>query len=108
MRVAAALAPQPGSRVLDLCAAPGGKTTHLAELMRNEGEIVACDVDERRLQTRDDAVSAGWGSRIVETRAGCTRSATRSRRPGRSTPPWWTCRAATPACWAAGPRPAGG
>jgi 16S rRNA (cytosine967-C5)-methyltransferase len=49
MRVASALNPQPGMRVLDLCAAPGGKTTHLAELMQNEGTIVACDVDDKRL-----------------------------------------------------------
>ncbi|HXG11735.1 MAG TPA: transcription antitermination factor NusB [Gemmataceae bacterium] len=51
MRVASALAPEPGMCVLDLCSAPGGKTTHLAELMRNEGRIIACDVDERRLRT---------------------------------------------------------
>jgi 16S rRNA (cytosine967-C5)-methyltransferase len=51
MRVAAALNPTPGGLVLDLCAAPGGKTTHLAELMGDRGKILACDVDERRLQT---------------------------------------------------------
>ncbi len=43
MRVARALDPQPGERVLDLCAAPGGKTTHLAALMRGEGEVVAVE-----------------------------------------------------------------
>jgi 16S rRNA (cytosine967-C5)-methyltransferase len=50
MSVGSALAPEPGSSVLDLCAAPGGKTTHLAELMGNWGRIVACDVDGRRLE----------------------------------------------------------
>lgn len=43
MLVARALDPQPGERVLDLCAAPGGKTTHLAALMRGEGEVVAVE-----------------------------------------------------------------
>jgi 16S rRNA (cytosine967-C5)-methyltransferase len=67
MRVASALAPAPGSRVLDLCAAPGGKTTHLAELMQNQGQIVACDVDDRRLQTLAE-LSRRMGTAIVETR----------------------------------------
>ena len=39
----ATVAPQPGERVLDLCAAPGGKTTHLAALMGGEGEVVAVE-----------------------------------------------------------------
>ncbi|HEY7619689.1 MAG TPA: transcription antitermination factor NusB [Solirubrobacteraceae bacterium] len=42
-RVATTLAPAPGERVLDLCAAPGGKTTHLAALMEGRGEVVAVE-----------------------------------------------------------------
>lgn len=41
MAVAEWLAPQPGERVLDLCSAPGGKATHLAGLMNDEGVLVA-------------------------------------------------------------------
>lgn len=44
------LAPQPQETVVDLCAAPGGKTTHLAELMGDSGRVLAFDINERRLQ----------------------------------------------------------
>lgn len=48
MAAAQALAPQPGERVLDLCAAPGGKATHLAMLMANQGLLVANEIHPKR------------------------------------------------------------
>ena len=48
MLVCRVLAPQPNERVLDLCAAPGGKSTHLAALMGGAGEVVAVERDRRR------------------------------------------------------------
>lgn len=66
MQVATALAPQPGQRILDLCAAPGGKTTHLAELMNNDGHILACDVDAAKLHALDET-RRRLGLSIIET-----------------------------------------
>jgi 16S rRNA (cytosine967-C5)-methyltransferase len=50
MLVARAVAPAPGAFVIDACAAPGGKTTHLAALMHDRGRLVGCDVHPGKLQ----------------------------------------------------------
>ena len=44
------LDPQPGERVLDTCSAPGGKAMAMAEMMENNGEIVALDIHEHKLK----------------------------------------------------------
>ena len=65
MLPARALAPEPGSRVLDLCAAPGAKTTHLAALMgESEGaELLAVERNPSRargLRATLERMQAGW------------------------------------------------
>lgn len=69
MLVAEALGPQPGMKVLDCCAAPGGKTTHVAELMGDEGEVHALDIHEHKTSLiRAQADRLGLGS--ISARAG--------------------------------------
>ena len=61
-RIASLLAPQSGQRVLDACAAPGGKSTHLAELMGDRGELWAVDRSSARLERlRRNAERLGLG-----------------------------------------------
>jgi 16S rRNA C967 or C1407 C5-methylase (RsmB/RsmF family)/NOL1/NOP2/fmu family ribosome biogenesis protein len=62
--VAELLAPQPGERILDLAAAPGGKTTHLAALMQNRGLLVANDISPRRVRDLARNIER-WGARNV-------------------------------------------
>jgi 16S rRNA C967 or C1407 C5-methylase (RsmB/RsmF family)/NOL1/NOP2/fmu family ribosome biogenesis protein len=64
MAVAELTAPQPGERVLDLAAAPGGKTTHMASLMAGEGLLVANDLHPRRSQVLAKNLER-WGAHNV-------------------------------------------
>ena len=71
------LGAQPGETILDLCAAPGGKTTFLAQRMNNEGKITACDNSEKRLKLiRENCERLGIA--CVETHL----APSRSPRPG--------------------------
>ena len=63
------LSPKPGETVLDACAAPGGKVTHLAEIMHNRGTIVALELDTTRL-LRIDENSRRLGCTIVSPTTG--------------------------------------
>jgi len=56
MRAVEVLDPRPGEKVLDLCAAPGGKTTQAAEAMGDQGIVVAWDIEPRRLERVERAV----------------------------------------------------
>lgn len=63
------LGAQPGESVLDLCAAPGGKTMFIAERLENKGRIVALDLDPARLKLVQEN-AARLGASCVTTEAG--------------------------------------
>lgn len=54
--VAEVLDPQPKERILDVCAAPGTKTTHIAQLMNDDGEIICGDIHEHRVALIQEGV----------------------------------------------------
>ena len=58
--------PQPGERVLDLCAAPGGKATAIAQLMENRGVVTACDITDAKLR-RVEETAVRLGISIIST-----------------------------------------
>lgn len=69
MLIARLLDPQPGELVADTCAAPGTKATHLAQLMRDRGRIVAIDPHAARLRLLAQS-AARLGTGIIECHAG--------------------------------------
>lgn len=81
MLVAHALSPAPDMVVLDTCAAPGGKTTHIAELMDNRGKIIALDIHEHKLKLIEDN-AARLGVTIIETLRADARALPEALYPG--------------------------
>ncbi len=67
MLACTALDVKKGDKVIDLCAAPGGKTTYLAELMDNEGEILAFDIHPHRVELIDKNAER-LGITVIRTR----------------------------------------
>lgn len=67
MMAAEALNPLPGQLCVDVCAAPGGKTTHIAELMQNRGKIIAFDIHEHKTDIINKNAKR-MGIDIIDTR----------------------------------------
>ncbi len=63
------LSPKKGETIIDMCAAPGGKTTHIAEKMGNEGKIFAFDVYEHKIKLINDNVKR-LGISIIDAKIG--------------------------------------
>jgi 16S rRNA (cytosine967-C5)-methyltransferase len=78
MLVARLLEPAPGETLADACAAPGTKTTHLAQLMENRGRILAIDPQPERLARVREAVKR-LGISIVDTLAATAQETARTR-----------------------------
>ena len=68
---------EPGMTVLDMCSAPGGKTTHIAEKMKNTGKLVAMDIHQHKLKlVKENADRLGFS--FIETVEMDGRKATRN------------------------------
>ncbi|MEG7281824.1 16S rRNA (cytosine(967)-C(5))-methyltransferase RsmB [Bacillus sp. 0909A] len=67
MLVARALDPKPGETVLDACAAPGGKSAHIAELMENKGSVTSLDLHKHKVKLIKEA-SERLGLSIIDAK----------------------------------------
>jgi 16S rRNA (cytosine967-C5)-methyltransferase len=67
-KVALALDPQPGERIIDACAGAGGKTLHIAALMGGKGRIIALDVAEKKLSNLKERTARAGAASSVEVR----------------------------------------
>jgi len=66
MTAVSVLNPEPGDTVLDLAAAPGGKTTHIAQMMENEGLVIALEQDRQRMTSlRSNIIRCGATNTMV-------------------------------------------
>ncbi|MFX0054799.1 MAG: RsmB/NOP family class I SAM-dependent RNA methyltransferase [Promethearchaeota archaeon] len=66
MTVTKVLDPQPGETVIDVAAAPGGKTTHIAQLMENAGTVIAVEQDRQRIKSLESNIQrCGVSNAIV-------------------------------------------
>ncbi|VVB17131.1 unnamed protein product [Arabis nemorensis] len=62
--VAAALQPEAGWEVLDACSAPGNKTVHLAALMKGQGKIIACELNQERVKRLEQTINLSGATNI--------------------------------------------
>ena len=70
----------PGMKVLDMCAAPGGKTTHIAEKMNDEGEVFAHDIHDHKIALIE-ANAKRLGLTSIQTKSGDSRQLTEMYAP---------------------------
>jgi len=79
-----ALGPRPGDVILDMCAAPGGKTNHLASLTNNNATIIACDKSRRKMVTARQKFKALGATCIVPLHLNSTNNVIRDGSKARS------------------------
>jgi 16S rRNA (cytosine967-C5)-methyltransferase len=81
MIVSHIVSPKPTETILDACAAPGGKATHLAELLNNNGLVISMDINESRLKLVEQTARRLGTNIVVTVKADATQLSTIMRNP---------------------------